>query len=711
MERHSSTAITKVQTAVVLVVLVLGAVAGAYLVTVHVSTSAPSSASSSPSSFLSSDPSSSASSGSLEQTISASPTENTLTIDSWIWPSVDLNLLWAPTGSNWPIWMAYTVNQPLVQVNITAQNEGILQYVPGLASWTTSADNTTYTFNLKHGIDFSDGNPFNAYQVWAEMYGFYYLSANSSSWLYGYPNLFNYSAVNFGPSTLALMNQSGLANPSSQLLAIMQNTSWPIYVTGQYTIVFHLNAPFIWFPGTLTVYAGLMFDVQYVLDHGGFGTASSYNDYFNQHPIPGTGPYVISQVAELNYVEFQQNPNYWGANMTAAQVAQNPYFDPGHAKSVIIYYKTDDLTRYTDLTDNAAQIVTIQLPDWNLVQTNPDLTYYQLPPVSDDVSILGLNTQLYPTNITAVRQAIVHVINYSQIYADADLGKPAYYMGPVAPIFSNLYDLGNFQPYQYNVSEAIQILQKANIVPATLPSLEFRIVEGCASCTAVAQDVSEDLQAINMTATIVTQAPALFDAALGSYTSELANPSAVGNIAFPYDSVGWGPFAPTPVDNPISFVSNTSLFGNSAIYSNPTVQACVNAMTSSSNVAQLQTLCTAAQAQIYTDAPYAWLGQITLWGQAGGSLVWNKNVVTGFQVDGDWSGESIDPIFNTVTFAPSTTASSTTSSTSSTTSSSVSLSAAYGVGVLAVAVVVTAIAGMATTKRRSRQWSDPAAQL
>ena len=296
--------------------------------------------------------------------------------------------------------------------------------------------------------------------------------------------------------------------------------------------------------------------------------------------------------------------------------------------------------------------MTIQQPDWNLVTSNPDLAYYQLPQISDDVSILGLNTQHDPTNITAVRQAIVHAINYSQIYAQADLGKPAPYMGPVAPIFTNLYDLGGYAPYQFNLTQATQILVNASINPSTLPSLTFRIVSGCFACQAVAQDVQADLSAINMTVQIVVQTPALFNSYLGAYTSELLNPTAVGNIAFPYDSVGWGPFAPTPVDNPISFVSNTSLFGNSAIYYNPTVQACVNAMTSTSNISAIQTLCKPAQAQIYNDAPYAWIGQITLWGQAGGSLVWNTKVVSSFLVDGEWSGESIDPILNTITLVP-----------------------------------------------------------
>jgi peptide/nickel transport system substrate-binding protein len=574
-------------------------------------------------------------------------------VDSWIWPGVDLNLLWAPTGSNWPLWMAYTVNQPLVQVNITAQNAGNLQYLPGLAeNWTISPEGATYTFNLRQGISFSDGNPFNAYQVWGEMYGFYYLSANASSWMYGYPNLFNYSQVRFGPATLALMNQSGVINPSEPMLKIMENSSWPIYVTGPYSIVFKLENPFIWFPGTLTVYAGLIFDTQYVLEHGGFGTPTAYNPYFNQNPIPGTGPYEITQVSELNYVKFQQTPNYWGNNLTQQQLAANPYLDPGHAKTIIVYYKTDDLTRYSDLTSNAAQVVTIQQPDWNLVTSNPNLAYYQLPQISDDVSLLGLNTHMYPTNITAVRQAIVHAINYSQIYAQADLGKPAPYMGPVAPIFTNLYDLGGYAPYQFNLTQADQILEQAHIEPSSFPPLVFRIVSGCYACQTVAQDVQAELSAINMNVNVVVQTPALFNSYLGAYTSELANPTAVGNIAFPYDSVGWGPFAPTPVDNPISFVSNTSLFGNSAIYYNPTVQACVNSMTSTTNVSSIQTLCKAAQTQIYNDAPYAWIGQITLWGQAGGSLVWNTKVVSSFLVDGDWSGESIDPVLNTITLVP-----------------------------------------------------------
>ena len=93
-------------------------------------------------------------------------------------------------------------------------------------NWTVSPDGRTYTFNLRQGVNFSDGNPLNAYQVWGEMYGFYYLSFNSSSWMLSY-NVFNMSTADFGPATLALMNTSSTAliNPSQQLLGIMENSS------------------------------------------------------------------------------------------------------------------------------------------------------------------------------------------------------------------------------------------------------------------------------------------------------------------------------------------------------------------------------------------------------------------------------------------------------------------------------------------------------
>ena len=71
---------------------------------------------------------------------------------------------------------------------------------------------------------------------------------------------------------------------------------------------------------------------------------------------------------------------------------------------------------------------------------------------------------------------------------------------------------------------------------------------------------------------------------------------------------------------------------------------------STTDVTAIQTLCTAAQKQIYNDAPIAWLGGYGLFEPSGGSLVWKHGVVKGFLVDPVWSGQSTSPIINTVTF-------------------------------------------------------------
>ena len=127
---------------------------------------------------------------------SASAAPETLTIDDAFWPSGDLNQLSSLGEIPYPNWCAYTVYQPLVTLNGSLLYQtGDIQILPVLASsWTVSPDGTTYTFNLRQNVTFSNGDPFNAYQVWGQMYGLYYLSGNSSSFLNAY-NVFNFTNV------------------------------------------------------------------------------------------------------------------------------------------------------------------------------------------------------------------------------------------------------------------------------------------------------------------------------------------------------------------------------------------------------------------------------------------------------------------------------------------------------------------------------------
>ncbi len=647
--RKKAAGISRIATiAIVVVIIVIAAVAGSYALLTSKSSSTTTSTSSSSSATVSTSTSTSTGTGSGFM--------QTLTIDDAFWPAGDLNQLNALGEIPYPNWLTYTVYQSLVTLNGSAlYDSGTVQLEPMLASsWTVSSNGLNYTFSLRPNVNFSDGDPLNAYQVWGEMYGFYYLSGNSSSWMLSY-NVFNMNTANFGPATLALMNASSseLINPSSQLLSIMENSSWPIYVTGPETIVFQLAHPFQFFPYLFPVYTGLIFDTQWLLNHGGFGTPAQFNTYFNDNPIPGTGPYVVTSVTEDSNVQFTQNPTYWGANLTAAQIQANPYLDPGHAKNVIVKWVQDDVTRYSDLSSGAAQVAAILSEDWPLIQNNLNTySYFTMPAKSMLFVGLAMNTQRYPTNITAVRQAIVHAINYTYISQTVFFGGLNPLVFPEYPAQSAYYDLGNLPPYQYNVTLAQQILSNAGINPANLPQMEFRVVAGCSYCEETAEIVQADLSNLGFNVQIEVTEPSQYQcpytAGTCSYSQALNDSQTVAQLAW-FGTGTFAPAAPDPADAWLLFANNATSSNNWAIYSNPTVQKCVDDWTNGASNATLVSDCTAAQAQFYNDAPYIPLGTLKLVFGAG-SIVWNKNVVKSMLLDPVYTGQSSTAIFNTITF-------------------------------------------------------------
>src|SRR5271170_7924950 len=165
---------------VIVVVLIVAAAAGVYYYASRASTS------------------SSSSSSSTSSVTSSGGVVNTLTMDDETWPAGNLNQLNSFAVIPYPDWLSYTVYQSLVTLNGTElYANGTIALEPMLAqSWNSSANGDNWTFFLQKGVTFSNGDPFNAYQVWGEMYGEYYLSGNTSGWAVGY-NVFNMNTADF----------------------------------------------------------------------------------------------------------------------------------------------------------------------------------------------------------------------------------------------------------------------------------------------------------------------------------------------------------------------------------------------------------------------------------------------------------------------------------------------------------------------------------
>jgi peptide/nickel transport system substrate-binding protein len=552
-------------------------------------------------------------------------------------------------GGNYPVWTEGSVYQTLVNFNLNAeQRQGIFQIVPDLATnWTVSANAETYTFHLRQGVTFSNGDPFNAYVVWSNFYLYYYELGNSTTF-WSYIPLFNFSSVAFGPATLNLINQSGLTSPSSQLVSMMSNSNWPVYVNGSNTIVFRLMGPYAFFLNSFSDFS-MQTDPMFLLAHGGPGTVTSPNTLFQTLALPGTGPYEVTNVVTNAYIQYQKNPNYWGKNLSASEFASNPIIDPGHFATVIVHYTPDDTSRYIDLLNGASQISVVSGSNLKGAEQNPQLKALAFN--SSSQVYMGMNTKVFPTNITDVRLAIVHAINYTQVIDHAIFGQGIRYMGPNTPIYGKFYDPGNFPPYEYNVTEAAAYLKAAGFPNGTgLPALTLMTDSFGSSWEEPAAEVIQaNLAVVGITVNIQVMQTLAFESNIDAvaYSASLANPSGHPDLTFD-TYAGYAPDFISPADFFTSFVSQYSIYSNYAIYDDPAIDTAINLVTQTTNQTQLLQAFTVAQQHVYEAAPYAWLfvAQLPL---IDGTDVYNTKVVSNFYMDPNLFGVSDIPVLNTVT--------------------------------------------------------------
>jgi peptide/nickel transport system substrate-binding protein len=169
---------------------------------------------------------------------------------------------------------------------------------PALADrWKISSDGRTYTFHLRPGIKFSNGQPVTAEDVaWTlNRFGNPKVNAAMSSVAIGYGN-----ATVVDPSTVRVK----LAKPVS---AFLYNISiWPAFIL----------------PKDLVEKQGKA---------------------FYKHPV-GTGPFMVKEYVKGSHITFVRNPNYWEAG--------KPYLN-----SVRFNFATDSNSRILALRGGSAQIM------------------------------------------------------------------------------------------------------------------------------------------------------------------------------------------------------------------------------------------------------------------------------------------------------------------------------------------------------------------
>nr|BAG82718.1 putative dipeptide ABC transporter dipeptide-binding protein [uncultured bacterium] len=285
------------------------------------------------------------------------------------------------------------------------------EIVPWLAeSWTTE-DSQTWVFNLRQGVTFHDGTPFNAEAV---KFNFDRLMDPDNEYRFG--RTFEYYNYQFGSNPIQAINvidehtvEFVLTSPSSVLLAKLS-----------LGFAFGINSPAA------------------IMEQGeNYGTPAGTS--------VGTGPFKFVEWIPDDRITVERNEEWWGPR---------PNVDRIIWRSI-----PDNSARFAELQAGTIHQADLAQTDLELAETDPNIDIYTLPSLSTGYIAFQQCTE--PFDKIEVRQAIAHAVNWEALI-------PAFYgeYGELAGSFQPPAIPGhnpNIMPYEYNPDLAMELLAQAGL--------------------------------------------------------------------------------------------------------------------------------------------------------------------------------------------------------------------------------------------------------
>jgi peptide/nickel transport system substrate-binding protein len=276
---------------------------------------------------------------------------------------------------------------------------------PDLAkSWTVSPDGKTYTFDLRTGVKFQDGTPFNAQAVVANI---------------------NYITAPATKSTVAV----GLLGPCVHATA-----------TSEYVVTITCSSPYAPLLNQLSEpYMGMESPT----------AITKYGANLDTHLV-GTGPYALESFTSNQSVVLKRNPDYkWAPPALGSN---------GPAKFAKIVFNI--------VPSPQARLESLESGQSQLIQQVPGIDYLKLHAGYQQLSVpipgLGdfatITTTKAPTNDLAVRQAILYSVNRASVIKLADSGA---FPTSNTPLVKGMlgYSSSLASLYPYDPAKAAQILK------------------------------------------------------------------------------------------------------------------------------------------------------------------------------------------------------------------------------------------------------------
>ena len=290
---------------------------------------------------------------------------------------------------------------------------------------------------------------------------------------------FGISISNENALTAALNNMMSNFNINNATQVKVMSYANQAYVASS-SSVFQINLiqPYGQLLLALPAQWGAIQDPTFIDAHGGVAN-NTQPAYFTTNGMVGSGPYMYqaNPPAGNALLVLNANPNYWAIGVSGF----TPVLAPPTIKTIIMKFGLEPNTVIQDFGSNAAQLATpptAQFQDaWNAYAYKNDFTFNQIVvnggyPLCDLAA--GLNTQVYPTNITLLREAIVHAVNYSsieqQLFTFNGTSFGELFLPPVPPGWGPLDNPANTPLYSYNINQDCAVPQPGWIAEQILHS-------------------------------------------------------------------------------------------------------------------------------------------------------------------------------------------------------------------------------------------------
>ncbi len=290
--------------------------------------------------------------------------------------------------------------------------DGVIVPVPDIAeSWEISEDGLTYTFNIRKGVKFSNGDPLDAEDV-----------------------VFSLKRPLIMESVSVWLLESLGINKD--------NMDETIKLIDDFTVSLTLDAPYA--PNiTLGILANMFSGIvnkDVVLAHevdGDMGHAWLNNN------SAGAGPYVLVQWERNNVILLEANPNYYGEQPPLKRIMIR---DIPEASNQRLLLERGDIDVAWDLTPQLLEEA----------KRNPDVVEVKVPGHSNEY--LAMNASWGPLANPKVREAVRYSINYKEIIEDIMLNNALLVQG-----FINRGYFGYVEenPFYQDIEKAKALLAEA----------------------------------------------------------------------------------------------------------------------------------------------------------------------------------------------------------------------------------------------------------